>query len=407
MLGKTNATVSTGGSGGGGATVQAVNKTGSAISTGDKVWLNQGGITTTEIGNRSGKYSYGYYLFDNPNKLYWFGDGDGRMNGIYIATINEDGSVSDFTSSFSITNSPGLWVDEDNNLILGGMYGGLYNLTTDAGFKYVPSSGSTYYRWNKYFVNHSNSHSIIKLDDEQEVLNTYTKASTTLHERSGVVACVINDTTMVGNAGVSPHYLSVITLNDETSTYTVTPTTFTGYVIGRFSEPDIIFTRSVEDYSSHDSLLKCYKYNNGNIELIDPEDLPSGMALCYTEGCRMFVNAHTKTFTAYLATSKKLVAYQWVNGEWIDISPVINNLPEAEGYAAPVFSISSDHTRAIYNGYHSQSYYGTQYIYNLATINQYMAVPYVYTNSGSITGFAKANAATDASFEANVAGAVS
>lgn len=40
MLGKTNATVSTGGSGGG-ATVQAVNKTGSAISSGDKVWINK------------------------------------------------------------------------------------------------------------------------------------------------------------------------------------------------------------------------------------------------------------------------------------------------------------------------------------------------------------------------------
>ena len=381
-----------------GSEIEAKNYTGSDILEGDKVWINQGATTSTLLNNRSSKYDYGYYMFDNPNKLYWFGSNtsSSNMDGIYIANINEDGSLSSFTKTFSISFSACLLVDEYNNLILDGSSGELYDLNTDTGYTYKPSSGRTYRRFNKNFVFCSNNSDLYKLSDSQELLATYQRVGTNttfISTDYGNLSCIIDEATMIGTE-TRNSYLSTIVLNNETNTYTITPTSFSGYVIGCFKDPTIIFTRTNYLYSSESS-LKCYRYTNNQLELIDPTELPSNMALCYSEGCRMFVNGYTKTFTAYLPSSKKLVVCQYVNGEWVDISPVITTVPAPVSGTlySPVFSISSDHTRMIYNGDSSTSDYCTLYIYNLATDNRYIVVPYLSANSNSATGTALANIA--------------
>lgn len=381
-----------------GSEIEAKNYTGSDILEGDKVWINQGATTSTLLNNRSSKYDYGYYMFDNPNKLYWFGSNtsSSNMDGIYIANINEDGSLSSFTKTFSISFSACLLVDEYNNLILDGSSGELYDLNTDTGYTYKPSSGRTYRRFNKNFVFCSNNSDLYKLSDSQELLATYQRVGTNttfIFTDYGNLSCIIDEATMIGTE-TRNSYLSTIVLNNETNTYTITPTSFSGYVIGCFKDPTIIFTRTNRLYSSESS-LKCYRYTNNQLELIDPTELPSNMALCYSEGCRMFVNGYTKTFTAYLPSSKKLVVCQYVNGEWVDISPAITTVPAPVSGTlySPVFSISSDHTRMIYNGDSSTSDYCTLYIYNLATDNRYIAVPYLSANSNSATGTALANIA--------------
>ena len=381
-----------------GSEIEAKNYTGSDILEGDKVWINQGATTSTLLNNRSSKYDYGYYMFDNPNKLYWFGSNisSSNMDGIYIANINEDGSLSSFTKTFSISFSACLLIDEYNNLILDGSSGELYDLNTDTGYTYKPSSGMTYRRFNKNFVFCSNNSNLYKLSDSQELLATYQRAGTNttfIFTDYGNLSCIIDEATMIGTE-TRNNYLSTIVLNNETNTYTITPTSFNGYVIGCFKDPTIIFTRT-NSYFYSESFLKCYRYTNNQLELIDPTELPSNMALCYSEGCRMFVNGYTKTFTAYLPSSKKLVVCQYVNGEWVDISPVITTVPAPVSGTlySPVFSISSDHTRMIYNGDSSTSDYCTLYIYNLATDNRYIAVPYLSANSNSATGTALANIA--------------
>lgn len=402
MLGKTNATVSTGGSGGGdGATIQAVNKTGAAIASGDKVWLNPYALTAEQIyvgtwGTGGG--TSGFQMIGNPNKVYDF-----RSSGLYVATINEDNTLSSFTRIFNVS-SPYIWrIDENNDGIMDNIYGAYYNFSNDTGKTYYPAIGPYYYRINRYFVLHSNAYEIIKLDDEQNVVMTYTTASsTTVVAKNSIIA--IDETTLISSSGT---YLQIVKLNNMDSTYTATNTTFQSTsIVGYFPQANMILASTADLHES--GLLKCYRWTGETLEEISPDELPSGLASCYTINSNVFCNAYTNTFTAFQRDEKKLIAYQYINGQWVDISPVIPDLPDPESINNVMnFSISNDNTRMVYHAEASKGSLIGLRIYNLTSVNQYAAVPYLSTNSDSVTGYAAENSAIDASFTANVAGKTS
>lgn len=400
MLGKTNATVSSGGSGGGdGATVTAVNKIGAAITSGDKVWLNPYALTAEQICSTSYSNVQTYLMADNPNKVYsmW------NSGGLYVATINEDNTLSSFTLAFSVY-TPYIWrIDENNDGIMDNIYGAYYNFSNDTGKIYQPRSDSQYYRINRYFVLYNNVHEIIKLDDEQNVVMTYTTASgSSVVTNNPIIA--IDETTLIGSSGT---YLQIVKLNNTDSTYTATKTMFQSTsIVGYFPQANMILASTANDIDNF-GLLKCYRWTGETLEEISPDELPSGLASCYTVSSKVFCNAYTNIITAFQQDEKKLIAYQYINGQWVDISPVIPDLPDYGTTQATqaIFSISADNTRAVYNGKAPST--NRLHIYNLTSVNQYAAVPYLSTNSDSVTGYAAEDAAIDASFTANVAGKTS
>ena len=250
---------------------------------------------------------------------------------------------------------------------------------------------------------YNNVHEIIKLDDEQNVVMTYTTASgSSVVTNKPIIA--IDETTLIGSSGT---YLQIVKLNNTDSTYTATNTMFQSTsIVGYFPQANMILASTADLHKF--GLLKCYRWTGETLEEISPDELPSGLASCYTINSNVFCNAYTNTFTAFQRDEKKLIAYQYINGQWVDISPVIPDLPDPKSINNVMnFSISNDNTRMVYHAKGSNGSLIGLRIYNLTSVNQYAAVPYLSTNSDSVTGYAAEDAATDASFTANVAGKTS
>lgn len=401
MLGKTNATVSSGGSGGGGATVTAVNKTGSAISTGQKVWLNDGGQTagtsyTVNLTSSTAINQNGFAIDHTGTRAFGY-------RWIWDLTSTEGTEVTEFSSSQTIY---GIRYGENSTWTNGFRFdaGAWFSLSNSQdiyiGDNYIASSGGMYI-------------SVGKIDlSTGEVLNTYTNSSV----RWG---SVLNRWSLI-KIGNYFYYITkdadeqgVFTINEETNSldkvydlsgYNNLPNTFC--IMGVTSDHKYVIGKSYYPAVGDQGNLTIVELLSENqIKVLQPNEWP--VDLQYFNGKTVTGNFNPYTGLLTLAegstsssTPSDYIFMKYNNGTWTKL-----NIELPSYNIMRTLTISNDLSRAGIGSFNSP--YGR--VCNLTTQSGYIAQNYSpnIITENSITGYAAEDAAADASFAANVAGAVS
>lgn len=392
MLGKTNATVSTGGSGGGGATVQAVNKTGSAISTGQKVWLNQ---NATTAGSN--------YQLSNYNPINYiqqaFIDRSGTFGWNYIDLLNIGDSSATRISSFS-ANMNSLKYMDDNSIFAN-------NSRIDKKMQYTLTGNNIRGISGSYFFNYDSSQAKIQKYDvitgtlQQEFIipdYTYDDGYIAYYNDSTFFDLSNNKNKITLNPDNQEVTLSSIVINNFDQELYPLDTTIDGkYIIA-----------GTQEYGGYLRIVKIIDENN--VEVLTLSSMPIDLQPFYGSSSYICFNKYTGILTAIANETREFVVMRYINDSWEKITIDISNFLQDPIVLSGRMTISDDLSRMCV-GYLRTSTSSTiiNQIINLSTQTGYIAQNYGFynVNSDTITGYATENAAMDTSFEANVAGAVS
>ena len=408
MLGKTNATVSTGGSGGG-ATVQAVNKTGSTISTGQKVWLNDGGQvqgSSYQMYGSSGTSTY-YQLHNNvidPSGQY-----GSRGSRVYSLTGTEATQIStSFSGSYGAFNYY-FYDGENEALLLSNVFSpadtqpSYYNLNNNniyglASVVVIPGYKSNYCM--------PNSSTIQTFDYTTGTLSdAYTLTMANTNYRRGVLV-YLDIYKTIYNIYSDNKYWEITNEGLVEGTWTP-PGGF--YPIGCTQDSQYIICKDSSQASANYNLRLLKVNSQFDIVALTQTEMPADLQDYYEADCSITFNTKTQILTCTKTGSSDYVVMQYSGGSWtklnIDLSTELASYPYWRGglFLSDDLSRASLNVGTVSNG----AYYGR--IVNLTAQTGYIAQNYATynVNSDTITGYAAENAATDASFEANVAGAVS
>lgn len=394
MLGKTNSNLK---SSGGGATVTAVNKTGEAISQGDKVWINNGSQVA------------GSLLAVNQNVT-------GGVNGPVIdpsGTFGWSANVKYSLTADTITKigeTPGAGAGKvvygaGNSMFLHGDTGAQ---RCDSINQYSLGDFSNLITNGSYMLIGNGTGSLKKIDlNTGEVLKTYSKTAS----NSGWYASFGNIVYNIGGGGstakkwtVDDEILSVtetsIPFDNGTVMYPTGVTADGKYIIcGRYTQSTFStagFVRIVERIS--EDHLKCLPENEM------PADLQP-----YFGTKKGFISFNPNNgILAVVVSPTDYVVMQYKNGVWHKLNIDLGYPENATGVTCGV-TFSNDMNRCSI-GYKSASTGTTTQarFVNLTTVTGYVAVPYKPSNisAETVTGFAKGAASVDGSFEANIAASV-
>ena len=410
MLGKTNATVSSGGSGGGGATVTAVNKTGSTISTGQKVWLNDGGQvqgSSYQMYGSSGTSTY-YLIYNNvidPTGQY-----GSNGSSIYSLTGTEATQIStSFSGSCSGFNYY-FYDGENEALLLSSVFSpadvqpSYYNLNNNNIYGLVSMVVIPGYKSNYCMPNSS---TIQTFDyTTGNLSNAYTLTTPNTNYRRGSLVYLDVYKTLYSIYGSSGKYWEIT--DDGLVEGTWTPSD-NFYPIGCTQDCQYIICKS-SFLGGAEYNLRLLKVNSQlDIVALTQNEMPADLQDYYEARCSITFNAKTQILTCTKTNSSDYVVMQYSGGSWtklnIDLSAELTSYPYWRGclFLSDDLSRASLNVGKVSNG----AYYGR--IVNLTAQTGYIAQNYATynVNSDTITGYAAENAAMDASFTANVAGAVS
>ena len=398
MLGKTNATVSSGGSGGGGATIQAVNKTGSAIASGEKVWLNDGGQTagtnyTVNLMNSTAINQYGFAIDHTGTRALGY-------RWIWDLTSTEGTEVTEFSSQKAIY---GIRYGENSTWANG------FRFDASAWFA-LPNSQDVYIG-DDYTTNTSQTYiSVRKINlSTGEVLNTYTHSSVRWSSTLNYWSLI-----KIGNYF---YYIThdadeqgVFTINEETNSldkvydlsgYNNLPNTFC--IMGVTSDHKYVIGKSYYPAIGDSGNLTIVELLSENqIKVLQPNEWP--VDLQYFNGKTVTGNFNPYTGLLTLAegstsssTPSNYIFMKYNNGTWTKL-----NIELPSYNIIRTLTISNDLSRAGIGSWNSS--YGR--VCNLTTQSGYIAQNYSpnIITENSITGYAAEDAAIDASFTANVAG---
>ena len=411
MLGKTNATVSSGGSGGGGATVQAVNKTGSAITSGEKVWLNDGGQVQGSSYQMSGSSGTSTYYVLRNNVIDPTGQYGSKSSSIYSLTGTEATQIStSFSGSYGGFNYY-FYDGENEALLLSSVFSpadtqpSYYNLNNNNTYGLVSMVVIPGYKSNYCMPNSST----IKTFDYTtgNLSDAYTLTTPNTDYRRGSLVYLDVYKTLYSLYGSSSGKYWEITDDGLVEGTWKNPGWFSP--VGCTQDCQYIICKS---YFSGDASynLRLLKVNSQfDIVTLTQTEMPADLQDYYGANCSITFNAKTQILTCTKTNSSDYVVMQYSGGSWtklnIDLSTELASYPYWRG----CLFLSNDLSRASLNvgTVSNGAYYGR--IVNLTAQTGYIAQNYATynVNSDTITGYAAENAAMDASFEANVAGAVS
>ena len=407
MLGKTNATISSGGSGGGGATVTAVNKTGAAITSGEKVWLNDGGQVQGSSYQMYGWSGTTTYYQSYANVIDPTGQYGSRSSNVYSLTGTEATQIS--TSFEGVGGSHSFYFyDGENEVMLISSapfsvtnYGwfNIYNYNVwgyDSLFIIIPGYKSNYCMTDKQTIK--------TFDYTTGVLSdTYTLTTSFSGYKSYYFIYLDLYKTIYYLNGSNSHYFEItneglVENNIVLSAKGICP-------IGCTHDSQFVVCKST--LASTYGQLRLLKVNSQfDIVTLTQTEMPADLQDYYEADSCITFNAKTQVLTCTKNNSSDYVVMQYSNGEWeklnIDLSAELTNYPYWRG----CLFLSDDLSRAVLNvgTAANTGYYGR--VVNLTTQSGYIAQNYSpnIITENSITGYAAEDAAADTSFEANVAG---
>ena len=393
MLGKTNAVIGAGG--GGGATVTAINKTGTTITAGSKVWLNENvqtegsnynlsSLTITDtslVGLISRTGNFGWCA----NKLYSIGSesatfiSDLSTRAGYLYKYMDNGSV--FKCYGANYQGQATRIDENAQYVLNEAY---------------PLSGNLFYR------NISNKGHIQEINlEDGSVVKTYNigygSAKIPWAVINGKVYCL--DSTQYR-----------WTLNDDLTTkqetYTFVNAT-TLFAAGTTTDNKYVVAGTDEAFSAGSSgnyLRLVEVIDENTLKCLQQSEMPEDLQEFYSTYCRIAFNPYTGILTVAAFGKSSYAIMKYENGTWTKL-PVDLDLENYSGkFLQTAITVSDDLTRA-YVGIGASPYNLQPYIINLETTSGYAAVPYKYYNitENTQTGYAGNDAEPNGEVIVNVA----
>lgn len=385
MQGNTNAVIGKGG--GGGATVTAINKTGSTITAGSKVWINENvqmagssykfaGSNVESCLSRSGNFAYtssDTYSITNESatNVGKVAAGSGKIRYMADNSVFANYGRVDDVAQYSLPTSTQAFGDD--------FFG------FDSKFNKINmTDGSVIQSWTI-----GSGASNILVADTCKVGNYFYRLT---HNTSYMTKVTLNDD---GTAtGVRYNYSSV----DTSSRYPIGVTTDNKYIIADSTASNL-------DSTGYLRIVEVI--DEDNFKELPQSEMPTDLQKYFSTAKGYFVfNPYTGILTAVDSTSIDYVVMKYENGEWTTV-PVTLDLPEDITAFTSGLVLSDDLSRA------SISYKATQYgsssyahIVNLTTTQGYVAVPYRFYNvtEDTITGYAGNDTEPDMEVEVSVAG---
>ena len=367
-LPNTIASITTGG-GAGGDSITYTNITGATIAKDDKLWINTTAITTEKASAQLGSSVAHVIQTSNPNvavttnKLFTLQDGAYVQSSLAkTITMNKVGIDKN-----GLLFSSNTLYDIENNIFYNGSF------TSYVGNGYV-------YYSNKMFK--------VDITNPANILNTYSGPSSSQMS----TGWCFEDDIIIGFHAYHG-YCRVWKLNTDTTGFNQLKSLSLGAItaIGQFSEQKIGW--GLKGNSDSNLNLGAYRYSrNGddvNVEEIPATEFPEDMRPMFTEQpSHVFWNEQTLTLTASWAstTPNKVLIFKYINGEWINKTPVISEFVSGLGYITCDSSVS----KIIVSGTATT----TPIIYDgNETASGYYAVPYLYSRKESLIGKAQSDVA--------------
>ena len=392
------------GGGGGGATITAVNKTGSAISAGQKVWLNDGGQVQGSSYQMYGSSGTSTYYQAYQNIIDQTGLYGNRSPNLYALTNTQANLIQSTTSGYGCSNYYFYDGDKEALLImtdisyaqnLRNIYAG--NIWQMSGGTVIPGYKSNYC---------TGSNSLIKTFDYEtgETTNAYTLTKTLENYRGATLIYLDKYKTIYSFTGRQSAYYQITaegliegSLSISSYYYPIGCTQDCKYIICVGNPmPTSRFSTTLTLLKVDDQL---------DIKELTQTQMPADLQDYYAGSNSIVFNAKTQILTCTKTNSSDYVVMQYSGGSWtklnIDLSTELASYPYWRGglFLSDDLSRASLNVGTVSNG----AYYGR--IVNLTAQTGYIAQNYATynVNSDTITGYATEDAAADASFTANIA----
>lgn len=366
---------------GGGDTVTAVNYTGSAITVGDKVWLNKkANVSASSVAVSTSSSSYVYIIEPTGNFVYY---------NTYKYDISSGTSTSGQANAGVNLGTYTHYYDEYNNIFI-------YNYMINA-------SGSTqttlYYKQGNYAAGNRESASrfhLYRIDKENNfaIVKDWTVYSENGSSNTNAHICVIGDKMYYSET--SGYYL-IATLDENATQINTSSRSDRYYVLHSTSDDKIaICTKSASSSSQYGwGEVKLINVNNdytlGNEFVSSNNDLNNLLAQS-----PLYFSFNRVTGILCISRSASYAIYgifKYENGDFTTINLTLDNTSGASTRDYYFLTVSTDLSKALHGN--------ILYTLEQTADGTYKAIPYSYAmGQQTLTGIANESAANGASFEA-------
>lgn len=365
---------------GGGDTVTAVNYTGSAITAGDKVWLNKKANMSASAVAVSTSSSYDVYIIEPTGNFVY--------HSTYKYDISTGTDIGGQTNTGVNLGTYTHYYDEYNNIFT-------YNYMINA-------SGSTqttlYYNQGNYAAgNREDSYHfhLYRIDKENNfaITKDWTVYSTSGNSYTNSHICVIGDKMYYSETSGSCYLIA--TLDENATQINTSGRSDTYHVLHSTSDNKIaICTRTASSNIQNGwGEVKLINVNNdytlGNEFVSSNNDLNNLLSLSPL----YFTFNRVTGILCINKYSSSYGVFKYENGDFTTISLNLNNTSGESLYGYYLMSVSNDLSRVQFGSI----------LFNLEQTadGTYKAIPYSYAmGQQTLTGIADENAANGASFEA-------
>lgn len=392
MLGKTNSNLK---SAGGGAAVTAVNKTGAAISSGDKVWINSGSqVAGSQLAvNQVASGGVNGPVIDPSGTFGW------SANIKYSLTADTITKLGETPAGMKAGK---VVYGADNSMFLHGDTGAQ---RCDSINQYSLGDFSNLIANGSYMLIGNGTGTLKKIDlNTGEVLKTYSKTAS----NSGWYASFGNIVYNIGGGGSTAKKWTV---DDETLSVTETSIPFDNgsvmYPLGvTGDEKYIICGRNTQSTFSTAGFVRIVeRISEDHLKCLPENEMPADLQP-YFGTKKGFISFNPNNgILAVVVSPTDYVVMQYKNGVWHKLNIDLGYPEDTTGVTCGV-SFSNDMNRCSIGYKATSTGTNTQARFvNLTTVTGYVAVPYKPSNisAETVTGFAKGAASVDGSFEASVA----
>ncbi len=416
MLGKTNATINSADSKAE-VTVSAINKTGTTINKGDKVWLNENQQTAGDKLNFDNQYALTTISRDGQTILTNQGT---SVSPITLYSIGNDFNLTQIASFASDFRSDRIYKVKygPDNSIFAVCYSGTWRIDNIKPWT-GDWLGAEYYLGSNIFARaNASKFEFYKVNlDTGEKISTFTASSGTTYSSRARGTVVIND---VIYSGYYDSGLFCYTLNDETNialqeNYTIinrensydfiAPTNDNLYIVSTTWD-NRTYANSSTSVSSVTKLriIAIDDLANKTFRVLSQSEMQEDMQKWYTTDCYTVFNPYTGILTCTAKLGTDYGVYKYENGAWttlpIDLGEIFT---DAFPYITSGLMLSDDLSRAtiavgdILTGYRGR-------VINLISTSGYAAVPYRFYNvtENTITGLAENDIEPDGEVVAKV-----
>lgn len=390
MLGKTNSNLK---SAGGGATVTAVNKTGAAISQGDKVWINNGSqVAGSQLAvNQVASGGVIGPVIDPSGTFGWSASVKYSLTADTITKLGETAAGM---------NASKVVYGADNSMFLHGDTGAQ---RCDSINQYSLGDFSNLITNGSYMLIGNGTGTLKKIDlNTGEVLKTYSKTAS----NSGWYASFGNIVYNIGGSTAKKW-----TVDDETLSVTETSITFDNgsvmYPTGVTGDGKyIICGRNTQSIFSTTGFVRIVeRISEDHLKCLPENEMPADLQP-YFGTKKGFISFNPNNgILAVVVSPTDYVVMQYKNGVWHKLNIDLGYPEDTTGVTCGV-SFSNDMNRCSIGYKATSTGTNTQARFvNLTTVIGYVAVPYKPSNisAETVTGYAKGAATVDGSFEASVA----